>query len=106
MRLLTFVILVSALCTPNLAAQQKPKDLQWTHAFDLSCRPYGKAEFDKDTPKFGVEAFRDNNNNLGLYISQAGSIAVGRGFENLKLPLSSKGPDWITGLDLPAATRG
>ena len=84
---------------------QKPKDLQWTHAFDLSCRPYGKAEFEKDTPKFGVEAFRDNNNGLGLYISQTGSIAVGHGFQDLKLPLTSKGPDWLTGLDLPAQGR-
>jgi hypothetical protein len=90
----------------DLAAQQKPKDLQWTHAFDLSCRPYGKAEFDKDTPKFGVEAFRDNNNNLGLYVSQTGSIAIGKGFQELKLPLTSKGPDWLTGLDLPAREAG
>ena len=87
-------------------AQDKPKDLQWTHAFDLSCRPYGKAEFDKETPKFGVEAFRDNNNGLGLFISQAGSIALGNGFQDLKLPFSSKGPDWITGLDLPARDAG
>lgn len=109
MRWLSIVVcaaLVSGLCATNLAAQQKPKDLQWTHAFDLSCRPYGKAEFDKDTPKFGVEAFRDMNNNLGLYISQAGSIGIGGGFKDLKLPLSSKGPDWITGLDLPARDAG
>lgn len=90
----------------DTVAQQKPKDLQWTHAFDLSCRPYGKSEFDKDTPKFGVEAFRDNNNDLGLYISQAGSIAIGGGFKDLKVPLTSKGPDWLTGLDLPARDAG
>jgi hypothetical protein len=87
------------------AAQQKPKDLQWTHAFDLSCRPYGTQTFDKAN-KFGVEVFRDNNNNLGLYIAQTGSIGVGGGFEQLKLPLSSKGPDWVTGLDLPAREAG
>jgi hypothetical protein len=90
----------------SLPAQQKPKELQWTHAFDLSCRPYGKANFEKDTPKFGVEAFRDNNNGLGLYISQAGSIAVAGGFQELKIPLTSKGPDWTTGLDLPARDAG
>ncbi len=95
-----------ALCSTEIDAQQKPKDLQWTHAFDLSCRPFGAAAFDKDTPKFGVEAFRDNNNGLGLYISQAGSIAVGGGFQDLKVPLTSKGPDWITGLDLPARDAG
>jgi hypothetical protein len=95
-----------ALAAGPTIAQQKPKDLQWTHAFDLSCRPYGKAEFDKDTPKFGAEAFRDNNNGLGLYISQTGSIALARGFEQLKLPFSSKGPEWLTGLDLPAREAG
>lgn len=98
-------MLASTGLTP-LAAQQKPKDLQWTHAFDLSCRPYGKAEFSKDTPKYGVEAFRDNNNGLGLYISQAGSIALGGGFQDLKVPFTSKGPEWITGLDLPAREAG
>lgn len=104
--IVAFAVLMCWFSTTNLAAQQKPKDLQWTHAFDLSCRSYGKAEFDKDTPKFGVEAFRDNNNNLGLYISQAGSIGLGGGFKDLKLPLASKGPDWITGLDLPARDAG
>jgi hypothetical protein len=96
----------AAMAAPPLAAQPKPKDLQWTHAFDLSCRPYGKSEFAKDTPKFGVEAFRDNNSGLGLYIAQAGSIALGGGFQDLKIPLTSKGPDWITGLDLPARAAG
>ena len=95
-----------ALAAGPMTAQQKPKDLQWTHAFDLSCRAYGKAEFGKDTPKFGVEAFRDNNNGLGIYISQAGSLALARGFQDLKLPLTSKGPDWLTGLDLPAREAG
>ena len=110
MRWLTFVCVVALtlLFRADLAAQpkSKPKELQWTHAFDLSCRPYGKGNFDKDTPKFGVEAFRDNNNGLGLYISQTGSIALGGGFQDLKVPLTSKGPDWITGLDLPAREAG
>ena len=111
MRWLTLGCLLTLACwlglfAVDLTAQQKPKELQWTHAFDLSCRPFGKANFDKDTPKFGVEAFRDSNNGLGLYLSQAGSIAVGGGFQDLKVPLTSKGPDWITGLDLPARAAG
>ena len=86
--------------------QQKPKELQWTHAFDLSCRRLGELDFTKETQKFGVEAFKDNNNNLGLFISQVGSLGTGVGFEALKLPLESKGPDWLTGLDLPARKAG
>src|SRR5262245_20658448 len=95
-----------AVCTP-LGAQGKPKDLIWTHAFDLSARKYGEADFGKDTQKFGVEAFKDNNNNLGLYLSQIGGIGVGPGFEGLSGAIKdSKGPEWLTGLDLPARKAG
>jgi hypothetical protein len=91
---------------PFVEGQQKPKELQWTHAFDLSCRRFGELDFSKDTQKYGVEAFKDNNNGLGLYISQVGSLAAGSGFQDLKVPLDSKGPEWITGLDLPARKAG
>ena len=91
---------------PGAQEQPKPKELQWTHAFDLACRRFGELDFTKDTQKFGVEAFKDNNNGLGLFISQVGSLAAGRGFQELKLPLDSKGPEWITGLDLPARAAG
>jgi hypothetical protein len=106
MRTVYVVLAICALVPPAARAQQKPKDLQWTHAFDLSCRPYGTDTFDKAT-KFGVEVFRDNNNGFGLYISHPGAIAVAAGgFETLKVPLTSKGPDWTTGLDLPAREAG
>src|SRR6202023_4228010 len=64
------------------------------------------ADFTKETQRFGVEAFRDSNNSLGVYLSQVGSLAAARGFQDLKLPLQSKGPEWITGLDLPARKAG
>jgi len=86
--------------------QQKPRELVWTHAFDLACRRLNELDFTKDTQKFGVEAFKDTNNGLGLFISQVGSLAAGSGFQDLKLPLDSKGPEWITGLDLPARAAG
>ncbi len=54
-----------------------------------------------------MEAFRDNNTGLGLYISEVGSIAVAPNFASLNLPLRpSKGPAWLTGLDLPARKAG
>ncbi len=102
-----------ALCTiailgmvPDAHAQQKPKELQWTHAFDLACRRYGELDFTKETQKFGVEAFKDNNNGLGVFISQVGSLGSVGGFQALKLPLTTRGPEWITGLDLPARKAG
>src|SRR5438270_8071097 len=92
---------------PGQPTGQKPRELQWTHAFDLACRKFGEDKFSKDTQKFGVEAFRDTNNDLGLYVSQTGSMAVvAQGFAGLKLPLKSEGPKWLTGLDLPARKAG
>jgi hypothetical protein len=98
-------LLVLALVVP-VQAQQKPKELQWTHAFDLACRKYGEDKFTKDTQKFGVEALRDKNNDLGLYVTQTGSMAVvAEGFTALPKP-KTEGPKWLTGLDLPARKAG
>ena len=93
-------------CAGSAIAQPKPKEIKWTHAFDLASRRFGELDFTKTTQKFGVEAFKDYNDGLGLYISQIGSLAAAGGFQDLKLPLSSKNPEWITGLDLPARKAG
>jgi hypothetical protein len=99
-------LLLPALYTVPVLAQ-KPKELLWTHAFDLSCRKLGEAEFTAKTEKFGVEAFKDANNDLGVFLSQAGSLAASAGFQDLKGAIKdSKGPEWITGLDLPARKAG
>src|SRR5438270_13934301 len=74
-------------------AQPKPKELLWSHAFDLACRRLGELDFTKETQRFGVEAFKDTNNDLGLFLSQVGSLAAGRGFQDLKLPLETKSPE-------------
>lgn len=92
---------------PGQPTGQKPRELQWTHAFDLAARKFGEDKFTKDTKKFGVEAFKDNNNGLGLYVCQTGSIALAHGFATLTAPLpKSAGPKWLTGLDLPARKAG
>src|SRR5947209_18776431 len=101
------VLLFAALATVLIAdiggQEKKLKELQWSHAFDLACRKYKEADITKDTKRWGVEAFRDNNTGLGLYIAQEGSIAVAPNFVTLNAPLNpSKGPAWLTGLDLPA----
>lgn len=87
-------------------AQAPPKDLQWTHAFDLACRKNGEADFSPTTQRFGIEALRDPNAGLGLYVSERGSIALAGGFAGLSVPLAAKGPGWLTGLDLPARRAG
>src|SRR2546423_437792 len=103
LRFLQFCVfaVLCGLLVPGAWGQQKLKDLQWSHAFDLAARKFGEADITKDTKRFGVEAFRDNNTGLGLYISQTGSIALGPNFQALTVPVNpSKGPAWLTGLDL------
>ena len=80
--------------------------MQWSHAFDLACRKKDEQSFSKTTKRFGVEAFRDDNTGLGVYIAETGSMAVAPNFVSLKVPVrDSKGPAWLTGLDMPRARR-
>jgi hypothetical protein len=112
-RTIPFLIcaMLFALTVSGAGGQEKKlKVPQWSHAFDLACRKFKEKDITKDTKRWGVEAFRDNNTGaagVGLYISEEGSIALAPHFDNLELPLKpSKGPDWKTGLDLPARKAG
>ena len=55
--------------------QEATKAPLWLHGLDLKARKGGETEF-KDARKYGVEVFRDANNNNLVYISETGSIAV------------------------------
>jgi len=105
-RLLAGIVAVAGIAAGSALSQDKPKDLQWTHAFDLACRKLGEAEFSPATQRFGVEALRDLNTDLGLFITEKGSVALAGGFSALTPPVAAKGPLWITGLDLPARKAG
>ena len=102
--------LAVALFVPTLGGQEKKlKELQWSHAFDLACRKNDEKDITKDTKRWGVEAFRDNNTGggVGFYISESGCINLAPNFAGLNPPLNpSKGPVWLTGLDLPARKAG
>jgi len=102
---LAWVLCLNLLASSVLA--QQPKQPKWTHAFDLSCRKYGEAEFTKDTQKYGVEIFKDPNSGYGVYVSQAGSFAAAPGFETTDAAFAkSQGPKWVAGLDLPSRKAG
>src|SRR5262249_25125705 len=104
---LTAFALVGVLVfSPTSQGQPESKKITATHAFDLSCRKLGEPDITERTQKLGLEAYKDDNNGLGIYVSQGGLLAVGLGFQDLKLPLEKKNPEWVTGLDLPARGAG
>jgi hypothetical protein len=85
----------------------KPKAPEWGYAWDLSARHLGEEKFTDTTKKYGVEVFRDANTNLGVYLTQTGSLGVADDFAKLKLPPeTNKKPDFVAGLDLKARKAG
>ena len=100
------LLIASVASSPFAQSVNKPKDLQWTHAFDLACRKFGEAEFTDATRRFGLEALKDLNTEAGLYLTEKGSIALALGFGGLNPPVVTKAPVWAAGLDLPARKAG
>src|ERR1022692_4534821 len=111
-RTIPFLIcaMLFALTVSGAGGQEKKlKVPQWSHAFDLACRKNDEKDITKDTKRWGVEAFRDNNTGagVGLYVGQEGSMALAPNFVGLNVPLNpSKGPAWLTGLDMPTRKAG
>jgi hypothetical protein len=70
--------LLGCLVMPHLpfAQAQDAKAPKWLHGLEFRVRKAGQPDFNKDTPKFGIEVFRDENNGNTVYISETGSIAV------------------------------
>jgi hypothetical protein len=75
-----FCFLVGALTThlPFVYAQDgnKVKAWDWKHSMEVYVRKAGEANFSRDTKKYGIEVYRDENNGNLVYISETGSIAV------------------------------
>jgi len=70
-------VLGAAVAFPLVQAQEpKAKPPEWKHGMELRVRKAGEADFNKDTKKWGIEVFRDENNGNLIYISETGSIAV------------------------------
>jgi hypothetical protein len=85
-------------------AQEKVKDAVWKHGIDVYSRKAGEEDFkEKRTKKIAVECYQDENNNVGVYISETGSISIVpaklfKGGDGMK----SKAPLWQHGLELAA----
>jgi hypothetical protein len=108
-RMLVPVLGLSLILTANMAlpAQEgKVKDPESKHGLSLKARKATEEEFNKDTRRFGIEVYLDQNNGNGLYLSDNGSIAsvpaklfkAGDG--------KGKEPLWRHGLKLTARPAG
>jgi hypothetical protein len=86
------------------APAEEVKGPKWLHGLELKCRKGGQADFDKNMPKIGVEAFKDENNGDLLYISEAGMITA---LPGAGAPVTDvKGPKWLHGLDVKCRQAG
>jgi hypothetical protein len=71
--------LLGCLIAPQLPlafAQDKTKAPTWLHGLEFRVRKAGEADFGKETKKYGIEVFKDENTGNLVYISETGSIAV------------------------------
>ncbi len=78
------------------AVTAKPPD--WKQGMELSVRKATEKDFNKETKKYGVEVFSDENNGNLVYISETGSIAVVAGVKTQ----GEKVPDWKYGFEVAA----
>ena len=75
-----FAFLFGALVAQNLPyAYGQPAEVKgpkWMHGLGLKVRKGTEDNFGATTQKFGIEVFKDENNNNLIYISETGSISV------------------------------
>ncbi len=81
---------------PDVTGQGAPSKPVWVHAHDVRVRAGGKKDFDKDTPKHGIEFFKDEAGGAIVGITQTGSLTV--------YPIGALGTDkkagWLFAHDL------
>jgi hypothetical protein len=66
-------------CVPGKLAKPtegKSKGPELKHAMDLQVRKAGEKDFSKESKRFGVEAYIDENNGNLIYISETGDVSV------------------------------
>jgi hypothetical protein len=83
----------------------KPKEPTWLHGMELKVRKTGEEKFSNDTPKFGVEVFKDENTGNLVYICETGSLAVVPG-AGAAAGAKSREPTWLHGLELRVRKAG
>lgn len=83
----------------------EPKGPKFLHGLELKCRKGGEIDFTKDTKRWGIECFKDENNGNLVYITEAGAIAVVPG-AGITAPAQIKGPTYMHGLEFRVRKAG
>lgn len=77
MRLRRFTVLVLNATIAGAAVAQPPAPKPtWVYGHDLRARKGGTTDFDKDTPKIGIEFFKDDASGAVIAVTQTGALAV------------------------------
>jgi len=75
----------------------------WKHGMELRVRKAGEKDFSKDTKKYGVEVYKDENTGSLIYVCETGDLAVAPPGD---VGDGSKIPEWKHALELKARKAG
>lgn len=78
----------------TVAAPEKIKDPVWFHGLELKVRKAGEKEFSDATKKVSLEAYKDENTNQLVYVTDEGKISISSAALVTK-PTDVKGPTWF-----------
>jgi hypothetical protein len=87
-------------------ANEKPKSPVWLHGLNLKARKWNEQDFTKDTRKYGIEAFKDENTGSLIYVTETKSISALNPPGALKTAEKPKEPEWLFALVLLARKAG
>jgi hypothetical protein len=89
------------------AGSDTGKDPAFQHGLELAARKQGEREFTKDTKRYGVEVFLDENTGNLVYLCETGALAVVPGkFARATESGVSKAPDLKRAMDLQVRKAG
>lgn len=96
---------LATLRTPTAPGPKDNPPPKWLHGLELKCRKAGENDFTKDTKRYGLEVFKDENTGQLIYICETGSIAtVPAG--TASTPAEPKAPTFVHGLELKCRKGG
>jgi hypothetical protein len=78
----------------TVSAPDKIKDPVWYHGLELKVRKAGEKEFSDATKKVSLEAYKDENTNQLVYVTEEGRISI-MSSATVGKPADVKGPTWF-----------